>query len=126
MLEADGEKLEKKEEFKYYRLPDFFHELSMEEKQELIKKDSRYGQIICRCETVTEGEIVHAIHQPIPATTIDGVKRRTNAGMGRCQGGFCGPKVFEILKRELNLEFDEVYQDVTGSKVVVEKTKGEK
>ena len=126
MLEADGEKIEKKEEFKYYRLPDFFHELSMEEKQELIKKDSRYGQIICRCETVTEGEIVHAIHQPIPATTIDGVKRRTNAGMGRCQGGFCGPKVFEILKRELNLEFDEVYQDVTGSKVVVEKTKGEK
>lgn len=126
MLLDKGEKLVEKEDFKYYRLPGYFSALSNEEKVEWIKKDRRYGQVICRCETVTEGEIVQAIHSPIPAKTIDGVKRRTNAGMGRCQGGFCGPKVFEILKRELNLSYHEVYQDVTGSQVVVEETKGER
>lgn len=126
MLTAMGEKLIEKKDFHYYRLPGFFASLSLEEKEEWIKKDRRYGQVICRCETVTEGEIVQAIHQPIPAKTIDAVKRRTNAGMGRCQGGFCGPKVFEIIKRERNLNFDEVYQDVTGSNVVVCETKGKR
>lgn len=126
ILESLGEHLIEKKDFKYYRLPDFFSSLSMEEKEALIKKDRHYGQVICRCETVTEGEILAAIHAPISATTIDGVKRRTNAGMGRCQGGFCGPKVYEILKRELNLDFDKVYQDATGSSVVVEETKGER
>lgn len=123
MLQAKGEKLVEKEDFKYYRLPDYFSSLSNEEKIEEIKKDDRFGQVICRCETVTEGEIVAAIHQPIPATTIDGVKRRTNAGMGRCQGGFCGPKVFEILQRELGISPFEVYQDRTGSNVAVVETK---
>ena len=98
----------------------------MEEKEEWIKKDRRYGQVICRCETVTEGEIVQAIHSPIPALTIDAIKRRTNAGMGRCQGGFCGPKVFEIIMRERNVDYSEVYQDVTGSNVVVCETKGKR
>ncbi len=124
ILESLGETLVAKDNFEYYRLPGFFASMTDEEKEDLIAKDRRYGQVICRCETVTEGEIVAAIHEPIPATTIDGVKRRTNAGMGRCQGGFCGPKVFEILRRELGLNFDEVYQDVTGSNIVVEETKG--
>ena len=66
--------------------------LSREEYQKLIRKNPAYGNVICRCETVTEGEIVEAIHRPIPAKSLDGVKRRTRAGMGRCQAGFCSPK----------------------------------
>ena len=76
---------------------------SHEEKLALIKKDSRFGQIICRCEMITEGEIVAAIHSPIGAVDLDGVKRRTRAGMGRCQAGFCSPRVTEILSRELQI-----------------------
>lgn len=126
MLKEMGVSMVEKNDFHYYRLPGFFSSLSKEEKEAWIQKDRRYGQVICRCETVTEGEIIAAIHQPIPAKSIDAVKRRTNAGMGRCQGGFCGPKVFEILKREEHLNFDEVYQDVTGSNVVVSETKGKR
>lgn len=74
---------------------------SWEERQELIKKNPAYGNVICRCEMVTEGEILDAIHRPLGATTTDGIKRRTRAGMGRCQSGFCNPKVVEILAREL-------------------------
>ena len=65
------------------------------------------------------------MHEIIPARTIDGVKRRVNAGMGRCQGGFCGPKVFDLLRSELGLNWNEVYQDRNGSQVVVARTKGE-
>ena len=72
-----------------------------EERTALIKENPEYGKIICRCETVTEGEIMDAVHRPIPAASIDAVKRRCNAGMGRCQGGFCGPSVQEIIAREL-------------------------
>ncbi|MFA6829483.1 MAG: NAD(P)/FAD-dependent oxidoreductase [Bacilli bacterium] len=123
ILSGKGLKLDKKPDFKYYRLPSYFKEMSVIEKQDAIAKDKRFGQVICRCETVTEGEILDAIHAPIPARTIDGIKRRTNAGMGRCQGGFCGPKIFKILMEELNLNYDEVYQDTTGSNIVVGKTK---
>ncbi len=123
ILAKDGVKLAEKEGFKYYRLPTFFSNMSVKEKEEAIKKDPLFGRVICRCETVTEAEILASIHSPIPATTIDGVKRRTNAGMGRCQGGFCGPKVFQILMDELHLPFDKVYQDVTGSTICVSETK---
>lgn len=74
----------------------------------LIEKDSAWGRIVCRCEKVTEAEIVEAIHSPVPATTVDAVKRRTRAGMGRCQGGFCGPRVMEIIARELDIPLDKV------------------
>ncbi len=77
---------------------------SRELRQELIEKDSAYGNVICRCEMVTEGEILAAIHRPLGATTTDGIKRRTRAGMGRCQSGFCNPKVVEILARELGID----------------------
>ena len=90
-------------------------ELSAEEKNKLIKENPLYGRVICRCETVTEGEIVDAIRRPIPARTVDGVKRRTNAGMGRCQGGFCGPRVVEILAREWGVDQKDVLKDKTGS-----------
>lgn len=81
-----------------------FRNLSHAEQDELIKKNPKYGNIICRCELITEGEILDAIHSLVPATTIDAVKRRTRAGMGRCQGGFCGPRTLEILARELGKE----------------------
>lgn len=75
-----------------------------EEKRHLISLNPAYGNVICRCEMVTEGEILNAIHRPLGAKTIDGIKRRTRAGMGRCQSGFCNPKVVEILARELSLD----------------------
>lgn len=77
---------------------------SDEERQRLIKENPAYGNVICRCEMVTEGEILEAIRRPLGAKTTDGVKRRTRAGMGRCQSGFCNPKVVEILARELNVD----------------------
>ncbi len=79
-----------------------------EERAELIKKNPAYANVICRCELVTEGEIMDAIHRPLGATTLDGIKRRTRAGMGRCQAGFCAPKVAEILARELNKDIGEI------------------
>ena len=75
---------------------------------ELVKEDPAWGRIVCRCEKVTEAEIIAAIHSPLPATTVDAVKRRTRAGMGRCQGGFCGPRVMEIISRELGIPLEQV------------------
>lgn len=118
LLRNAGLNLEPKETYEYLPLPKAFREMTPEEANEIIKKDPRYGRIVCRCETITEGEIVGAIHRPIGATTIDGVKRRTNTGMGRCQGGFCGPKVLEILHRELGYDPTEVLQDQPGSYMI--------
>ena len=81
-----------------------------------------YGRIICRCETITEGEIVEAIHRPIVPRSIDGIKRRCNAGMGRCHGGFC-PRVHEILSRELKLPLDQILMDEEGSYILTQPTK---
>lgn len=100
-----------------------FVELSDEEKNEIIKKDKRYGHIICRCETITEGEIVDAINRNAGATTVDGVKRRVRAGMGRCQGGFCLPKVIEILARELDRDMKDIVKDRPESYILTGKTK---
>ncbi|WP_122626537.1 NAD(P)/FAD-dependent oxidoreductase [Lucifera butyrica] len=98
-----------------------FRELSAEEKQRLIALNPLYGRVICRCETVTEAEIVAAIHSPCGARTIDGVKRRTRAGMGRCQGGFCGPRVTAILARELNIPITQVRKDMLESYLFYDK-----
>ena len=100
-----------------------FKQLSMEEKNELIAKHPEYGRVICRCETVTEGEILAALHSVLPAVSIDGVKRRCNTGMGRCQGGFCGPKITEIIARELHISPLEVLQDLDGSNILKEQIK---
>ncbi len=100
-----------------------FAHLNLEEKKEIIKKDKMYGQIICRCETVTEGEIVDCIRRNAGATTIKGVKKRVRPGMGRCQGGFCEPLVVEILARELGIDPMEVKYDSVGSNIFVEETK---
>lgn len=100
-----------------------FSELTNDERKELIKKDQRYGKIVCRCEKVTEGEIIECIHRPAGATNLDAVKRRTRAGMGRCQGGFCSPRVVDLLAKELNLPMEEVTKQGSGSYLLVGKTK---
>lgn len=84
-----------------------------------------YGRIICRCETITEGEIVEAIHRPIVPKTVDAIKRRCNAGMGRCQGGFCGPRVHEILARELGIDEQEILMDEQGTFIITSTIKEE-
>ena len=96
-----------------------FAELSLEEKKELIRKDPAYGQVICRCETVTEGEILDAIRRPLGARTLDGVKRRVRAGMGRCQGGFCTPRIMEILSRECGIPLEEICKNNPDSRIIV-------
>lgn len=90
-------------------------ELDEDELEALVAEDSRWGRVVCRCEKVTEAEIVAAIHSPLPATTVDAVKRRCRAGMGRCQGGFCGPRVMQILSRELNIPLSEVKKGLGAS-----------
>ncbi|MDY3006647.1 FAD-dependent oxidoreductase [Anaerococcus sp. AGMB00486] len=115
-LVSEKLKLEEKENFIYDRKPTpKTSEMSLEEHDALIKKDKRYGKIICRCESVTEGEIVDAINRPLGARTVDGVKRRVRATAGRCQGGFCLPRVMEILARELDIPYDNVVKNAKGS-----------
>ena len=97
--------------------------LSIEERNELIKREPAYGTIVCRCESVTEGEILDAIRRPVGARSLDGVKRRTRAGMGRCQAGFCSPKVMEILRRELDVDLREVTKSGGNSYIVNARTK---
>ncbi|MBU1176344.1 MAG: NAD(P)/FAD-dependent oxidoreductase [Alphaproteobacteria bacterium] len=92
-----------------------FVDMSIGERARLIAADPLYGRIICRCESITEGEIVAAIQAPCGARTMDGVKRRVRAGMGRCQGGFCGPRVTAIIARELGVAVTEVCKDSAGS-----------
>lgn len=106
LLGGMGLSLTPKKDYNPYRAPmDAFRHMTTAEKNEVIRKDPRYGRIICRCEEVTEGEIVAAIHQNPPAFDLDGVKRRTRGGMGRCQGGFCSPEVIRILAREWGLPY---------------------
>ena len=100
-----------------------FAEADDAQRAELIKKNPLYGRIICRCEMISEGEILSSIHRTLGATTLDGVKRRTRAGMGRCQGGFCGSKVVEILARELNVPMNEITKFGGKSKIMYHKTK---
>lgn len=99
-------------------------EMTPEARAAKIKENPAYGNIICRCEEISEGEIVDAIHSTIGARTLDGVKRRTRAGMGRCQSGFCSPRVMELLCRELGLSLDEVRKNGPDSQIVLEKTRG--
>lgn len=97
--------------------------MSIEERNELIRREPAYGTIVCRCESVTEGEILDAIRRPLGARSLDGVKRRTRAGMGRCQAGFCSPKVMEILRRELGVELTDITKSGGGSYIVSSRTK---
>lgn len=102
-----------------------FNRLNWDKQAELIKGNSLYGRVICRCETITEAEIVEAIHESCGARTVDGVKRRIRAGMGRCQGGFCGPRVTQILARELNIPVPEVLKERADSHMFYEKNQAQ-
>ncbi|WP_297232980.1 NAD(P)/FAD-dependent oxidoreductase [uncultured Flavonifractor sp.] len=124
LLADDGLALTEKEDFICHRRRTRFHDLSPQEKAKLVEREPAYGRVICRCETVTEGEILEALRSPIPPRSVDGVKRRVGAGMGRCQGGFCGPRVVEILARELGVTPDHIVQDKAGSWLLASQTKG--
>lgn len=100
-----------------------FSRMTPDARKALVERDPRYGRIVCRCETVTEGEVLDAIHAPIPARTIDAVKRRTAAGLGRCQGGFCGPRIASLLASELAMSPTEILQDAPGSYIFTGPTK---
>lgn len=95
-------------------------------KEKLIRQNPAYANVICRCEMVTEGEILDAIHRPLGATTTDGIKRRTRAGMGRCQAGFCLPKTIEILARELQVPVSEILKNEAGSSYLLPDEETEK
>ena len=99
-------------------------ELSIEQKNEIIKTDSRYGKIVCRCEKISEGEIIDCINRNCGATTIKGVKKRVRAGFGKCQGGFCEGEVLKILARELNKNHMEIEYAKLDSKILIEKLGG--
>ncbi|OOM09334.1 NAD(P)/FAD-dependent oxidoreductase [Clostridium saccharobutylicum] len=116
-------KLEEKTNFNGKRDQVHFMELSAKEKAELIRKNPQYGRIVCRCESITEGEIVDAIHKSFGVLSLDGIKRRCRPGMGRCQGGFCGPRVQEIIAREYNIPLEDVVQEKSGSYILLGKTK---
>lgn len=112
--------LEKKNDFiKRRELYPEIAKASSAEAEKLIKKDPLYANIICRCLSISEGEIMSAIHRPLGAYTSDGIKRRTYAGMGRCQSGFCNPKVVEILSRELSVSPEYICKNDTGSEFLV-------
>lgn len=100
-----------------------FADLTGQQRMELIKSDKRYGRVICRCETVTEGEIVESLHSLIPARDLDGVKRRTRSQTGRCQSGFCAPLILEIISRELNIPVTEVTKNGGSSSILTGKNK---
>lgn len=100
-----------------------FRKLSLEERDALIKENPMYGHVVCRCETVTEAEIVNAIHSPVPATTVDAIKRRTRSSMGRCQGGFCVPKILNILARELDKDVTEITLKGNDSYIIDSKSR---
>lgn len=123
LLKEKADWQEKKDCVLTRKAPVRFRHMTKSEREALIAKNKAYGRIICRCETITEGEILDAIHAPAGARDVDGVKRRTRAGMGRCQGGFCSSKVVEILSRELNMPMNEITKFGGNSKILFEKTK---
>ena len=124
ILRDEGLEMREKENFNPFRKkPLVFRELSKEEKEKAIAKNPLYGKVVCRCEQVTEGEVVDAIHSPIPALSVDAVKRRTRAGMGRCQGSFCLPRIAKIIAREANIPVEEVVKNSENSKLFVGKAK---
>ena len=124
MLRDSGLALKKKKNITGYRLPERFADMDREEQARRIKEDPLFGRVVCRCETVTEGEIVNALKSGLCPPTIAAVKRRVNTGMGRCQGGFCSVRIHEIIARERSLCWEQVTLDGGGSYIVTDDTKG--
>jgi glycerol-3-phosphate dehydrogenase len=124
LLREGGYSLNERDDFNGTRRPmHFFSQLSVEEKNELIKERPEYAHVICRCETVSEGEILDAIRTNPRPTDVDGVKRRTRASMGRCQGGFCTPYIIELLASEMGVDYTDVTKFGGNSKINFGKTK---
>jgi glycerol-3-phosphate dehydrogenase len=123
LLFTDETAPKRKTEMVPYRYPQRFKEMSEEEQQEALKRQPRYGQVICRCETVTEGDILQALSETLTPLTISAIKRRVNAGMGRCQGGFCSVKVHELIARHMGVPYESVTMDGTNSFIVFGDTK---
>lgn len=123
LLAGAGLALEPKPDFADGRRVLRFKQLTPEERSELVRKNPLYGRVICRCETITEGEIVDAVHREITPVSLDAVKRRVGTGMGRCQGGFCGPRIVDILARELGKSPEDILQDAAGSWLLCGETK---
>ena len=122
LLAGKGLQLNKKPgELKYYQEPPHFKDLSEEEKNALIAKDPSYGRVVCRCESITEGEMRDAFRSPVPPRSVDGIKRRTMAGLGRCQGGFCGPQVVKLLAQNMGLTEDKILQNAAGSWMLIKR-----
>jgi len=124
LLDEAGANLKEKNEWNPVRRhTPHFHTLSLKDKAELVSKNPSYGRIVCRCEEITEGEIIDAMRSPVPARTYDGIKRRTWLGTGRCQGAFDYPRVMQIMARELNIPETAVTKKGKGSELVFRKTK---
>lgn len=100
--------------------------MDMYQRANIIRENPDYGKIICRCEEISKGEILDALRSPLPVDTVDGVKRRTRAGMGRCQSGFCLPHVMEIISEEKKLNLNQIAKKAKESQLVLEETKGDK
>ena len=122
-LVSVNNQLQQKETFINTRKVIRFNELSENEKIDLINKDKNYGRIVCRCENISEGEIINALNGPISISSIDAIKRRCNTGMGRCQGGFCGVKVMEIIAKHQNIAIENITADKKGSYIISNVTK---
>lgn len=127
LLEDSGEKFELKSDFVETRKSfKHFSRLTDDEKNEIIKNDPAFGTIVCRCENITEGEILHALRTNPKAHDLDGVKRRTRAQMGRCQGGFCSTTIMKLISREMNIPLEEVTKSGGNSRVVFHQLKEDK
>jgi len=126
LIASQGIELVKKSDFNPFRAPmHHFRDASMEEKMEIIRKDKSYGKIVCRCEGITEGEILAALRTNPKAKDLDGVKRRTRAQMGRCQGGFCSPQIVEMVATEMNIPVEQVTKSGGKSYINISRTKEE-
>lgn len=124
MLKQMGALTHKRKNYNPYRQPiPECRNLSVEDRRSLIEANPAYGRIVCRCEEISEGEIRDAIRRNPGATDIDGIKRRTRSGMGRCQGGFCMPLITEILSDELNIPMEQITKKGPGSEILTGKTK---
>lgn len=120
-LKKNGDSLRRRTDWiRTRKAPVCFRRLSRKQQDELIKKNPSYGRIICRCETISEGEILDALHSPVPPASVDGIKRRTRAGMGRCQGGFCQPRVLELMAAEQGRELTDITLKGGESRILFE------